>query len=192
MHVLWTLELDTAVEAGLHQRGVQGRIISLSPLPMLLLKQSMSALRAVSAHHWVISSFPSTSDGKPFLIGLLSKSSCPSLFSCLGFTLSRCRTLHLDLFNFMRFLWAHFPSLVPLDVILSFCCANCTTFLGAKPAEGALNPTVYAIKEDIEEHLSWDRAQRDTTCHLPPPGHKAIVPNSLCPSSQSLTLLISG
>jgi len=41
---------------------------------------------------------------------------------------------------------------VPLYVIPSFCCINCIAQLGviSKLAEGALNPIIYAIDEDVE------------------------------------------
>ncbi|PKU42935.1 hypothetical protein llap_6755 [Limosa lapponica baueri] len=45
---------------------------------------------------------------------------------------------------------------VPLDAILSLGYVNCTTQLGiiCKLAEGALNPTVYAIDENIKQYWS--------------------------------------
>ncbi|KAF4788894.1 hypothetical protein TURU_157112 [Turdus rufiventris] len=77
---------------------------------------------------------------------------------------------------------------IPLDGIPFFCCANCITQLGAicKLAKGALDPTVCVTDEDIEEHLSQDRALRDTTHHLPPPGQGTIVHNSLAASIQPI------
>ncbi|KAK4806259.1 LOW QUALITY PROTEIN: hypothetical protein QYF61_013403 [Mycteria americana] len=54
---------------------------------------------------------------------------------------------------------------VPLDDIPSFWCVNCTTQLGVicKLAEGALNPTVYVVDEDIGQHWSQYRPLRDPT-----------------------------
>ena len=56
---------------------------------------------------------------------------------------------------------------VPLDVISSLRRVNCTTQLSVicKLAEGTLNPVVYVIDEDIEQHGSQYGPLRDTTCH---------------------------
>ena len=43
--------------------------------------------------------------------GLLSSRSAPSLYWCMGLFLPRCRTLHLPLLNFIRFLCAQLSSL---------------------------------------------------------------------------------
>ncbi|PKU40563.1 testosterone 17-beta-dehydrogenase 3-like [Limosa lapponica baueri] len=68
------------------------------------------------------------------------------------------------------------PVQIPLDGILSLRHVNCTTQIGVicKLAEGALDPTVYVIDEDIEQYWSQYRPLRDTTCHQPPSGHRAI------------------
>ncbi|KAK4829273.1 hypothetical protein QYF61_002665 [Mycteria americana] len=44
------------------------------------------------------------------------------------------------------------PVKVPLDGIPSLKCINCTTHLGVicKPAESALNPTVYVVDEEAK------------------------------------------
>ncbi|KAK4829013.1 hypothetical protein QYF61_001769 [Mycteria americana] len=62
---------------------------------------------------------------------------------------------------------------VPLDGILSLRCVNCSTQLGVvcKLAEGALDPTVYVIDEDIKQYWSQYGPLRDTTCHRSPSGH---------------------
>ncbi|KAK4817066.1 hypothetical protein QYF61_027095 [Mycteria americana] len=56
---------------------------------------------------------------------------------------------------------------VPLDGIPSLRRVNCTTQLGViyKFAEGALDPTVYVIDEDIKQYWSQYRPLRDTTHH---------------------------
>ncbi|KAK4826357.1 hypothetical protein QYF61_007951 [Mycteria americana] len=56
---------------------------------------------------------------------------------------------------------------VPLDDFLSFWHVNRTTQLGVicKCAEGALDPTVYIIAENIKQHWSQYGPLRDTTCH---------------------------
>ena len=67
------------------------------------------------------------------------------------------------------------PLLQPLQVTLdgfpSFQHINRTTQLGVihKLAEGALDAIVLVIDEDVEEHRSQDRPQRNTACDQPPP-----------------------
>ncbi|KAK4806258.1 hypothetical protein QYF61_013402 [Mycteria americana] len=58
---------------------------------------------------------------------------------------------------------------------------NCTTQLGVfcKLAEGALNPTVYVVDEDIKQDWSQYGPLRDTTRYWFPLGHWAIDRNSL-------------
>ncbi|KAK4818966.1 LOW QUALITY PROTEIN: hypothetical protein QYF61_022633 [Mycteria americana] len=55
----------------------------------------------------------------------------------------------------------------PLDGIPSLRCVNHTTQLGVvcKLAEGALDPTAYAVDEDIKQYWSQYGPLRDTTCH---------------------------
>ena len=54
-----------------------------------------------------------------------------------------------------------------LDGIPSLRCVNRTTQLGVicKLAEGALDPTVYVIDEDIKQYWSQYGPLRDTTRH---------------------------
>ena len=54
--------------------------------------------------------FPSPRTSKSFPAGLLTRSS-HSLYSYLGLSQHKCKTLHLILLNLMVFLWAYFPSL---------------------------------------------------------------------------------
>ncbi|PKU48778.1 serine-rich hypothetical protein [Limosa lapponica baueri] len=69
------------------------------------------------------------------------------------------------------------PLLKPVQVqkvgISSLKCVNHTTQFDVvcKLAEGALNPTVYVIDEDVEQYWSQYGPLRDTTCHQPPSGH---------------------
>ncbi|KAK4822534.1 hypothetical protein QYF61_015540 [Mycteria americana] len=62
---------------------------------------------------------------------------------------------------------------VPLDGIPSLRHVNHTTQLGVvcELVEGALNPTVCVIDEDIKQYWSQYGPLRDTTCHQPPSGH---------------------
>lgn len=48
-------------------------------------------------------------------------------------------------------------------------------------AEGALNPIVYVLDKNLEEHWNQDR----TSCHRPP-GYKAINHNSLAMTFQAI------
>ena len=65
-----------------------------------------------------------------------------------------CRTLHLALLNLMGPLLKLFQ--VPLGGILFLRRVNHTTHLSVicKLSEGALNPTVYVIDEDIKQYWS--------------------------------------
>ncbi|KAK4825071.1 hypothetical protein QYF61_023075, partial [Mycteria americana] len=77
-----------------------------------------------------------------------------------------CRTLPLALLDLMRFTWAHFSSLSrSLWMAFRPSGVNRTAQLGVicKLAEGALDPTVYVIDEDIEQHWSQYRSLRDMT-----------------------------
>ena len=63
------------------------------------------------------------------------------------------------------------PDYGPPDGLFSYQCIDCNAQLGVihKLAEGALNATVYAVDEDVEEHRSQDRPLSDTACDRPPP-----------------------
>ena len=56
---------------------------------------------------------------------------------------------------------------VPLDGILSLRHVDRTTQLGVicKLAEGALNPAIYVIDEDIKQYWSQYGPLKDTICH---------------------------
>jgi len=57
---------------------------------------------------------------------------------------------------------------VPLDGIPSFWCVDCSTQLGVicNLAEGALDPTVYVIDNNIKQHWFQQGPLRGTSCHL--------------------------
>jgi len=60
-----------------------------------------------------------------------------------------------------------------------------------KLAEGTLDPTVYVICKDIEEHWFQNRPLEDNTRDQPPLGHRAIDNNPLTgPSNQFFIHLI--
>ncbi|KAJ7404971.1 testosterone 17-beta-dehydrogenase 3-like [Willisornis vidua] len=75
---------------------------------------------------------------------------------------------------------------VPLEHIPFFCCVSFTAQLHVicKLAEGALDPSVCAIDEDIKKCQSQDRALRDNTHHQPPSECRAIDHGSLAASIQ--------
>ncbi|KAK4826482.1 hypothetical protein QYF61_009478 [Mycteria americana] len=155
--VLRAPELEAALQVGSHQ----SRAEEQNHLPQPAGHASFDAAQDIvgclgcectlSAHvQLFIHQYPQSLSS-----GLPSITSSPSL------------TLHLALLNLMRFTGAHFLSLSRslLDDILSLRRVNRTTQLGViwKLAEGALNPTVYVIDEDIKQY--WSQPLRDTTCH---------------------------
>ncbi|KAF4803594.1 hypothetical protein TURU_014878 [Turdus rufiventris] len=67
--------------------------------------------------------------------------------------------------------WQHatpvqYNSKVPLDGTLSFKGINCTTQLGVicKLAEGAFDPAVHVIDEDIKQYWCHHRTLKDNSC----------------------------
>ena len=66
--------------------------------------------------------------------------------------MTQVQALHLDSFNLMSFLWAHCSACLSVR-IPSFGRAGCTMQLGVTcKSEGALNPSVDVIDEDVKEH----------------------------------------
>ena len=96
-----------------------------------------------------------------------------------------CRTLHWALLNFTRFPWAYFSSQSRSLWMASLPSKhiNCTTQLGVihKLAEGALNPTVSVINQDIEKYWSQYGPLRD-----PPSLSALLVTSNLTSASLSL------
>ncbi|KAK4828525.1 hypothetical protein QYF61_026947 [Mycteria americana] len=100
----------------------------------------------------------------------------------LGVAHTQVQDLALGPVELMRFTWAHFLSLSrPLH-------ANCTIQLGvvSKLVEGALDPTVYVIDEDIKQYWSQYGPLRDTTCHQYPSEHGAVDHYPLDATIQSI------
>ena len=58
------------------------------------------------------------------------------------------------------------PVQVPLDGVPSFYCVNCTSQLGVirNLVDSALNPAIYFIDKDVEEHWAQDRPLWHITC----------------------------
>lgn len=86
------------------------------------------------------------------------------------------------LLNCMRFSWVHIS-------VLSLWMAShpsvATALLSlVSSAEAAVDLTVPLVK--IRVHQSQDRALRESTCHQPPPEHKAINHNFLAVSIQPI------
>jgi len=77
---------------------------------------------------------------------------------------------------------------VPLDGILYFCYLNRPNQLGviSKLAEGALNPIIYVIDQDVKEYWTQDRPLGDTTSYQNSSGHKAIDHNPLTVTIQPI------
>ena len=78
------------------------------------------------------------------------KIACPQL---------KCKILHLDLLNFIKFTWAYCSSLsraLSLNGIPSLWCVDHNPQLGVinKLAESGLDPTVNVIDEDMKEYWS--------------------------------------
>ena len=71
----------------------------------------LAFLVATRAHGWLMVNLSSTSTPRSLSTELLSSKSAPSLYWCMGLLLPRCRTLHLPLLNFIRFLCAQLSSL---------------------------------------------------------------------------------
>jgi len=92
----------------------RGRIILLCLLAALHLTQPrvLSTFFAAGAHCWLMVNLVSTRTSRGFSANLLSSWAAPSIYWCMGLSLPRCRTLHFPLLNCMRFLSAHFSSLL--------------------------------------------------------------------------------
>ncbi|KAK4823973.1 hypothetical protein QYF61_008592 [Mycteria americana] len=122
------------------------------------------AFWAVSAHCQLMSSFSFTSIPSPSLQGCSQ-----SLHPLAWVALTQVQDLALGLIEPHEVHKSPLLQLVhvPLDGILSLRRVNRTTQLGVicKLAEGALDPTVYVIDEDIKQYWSQYRPLRDITCH---------------------------
>ena len=82
---------------------------------------------------------------------------------------------------------------VPLGAIPSFCCISCTTQLGVicKLPEEALNPIIYVMDRDVEEHQSQDGPLGNTTHEHSPPAQRAIANNPLVTTTQTIPCPLS-
>lgn len=142
----------------------KGRITSpdLLATPLLVQPRIQLAAWTASTHCMIMSNFLSMRTSKFFSSRLLDTMFLSQSVFMSGIFLSL--VLHLDLVLFQLFevpvdLLFKFVQ-VPLSGIPSFRCVSCTVQLhvSCQPAECALNFTVHVIDEDIEEHLSQDRA----------------------------------
>lgn len=79
--------------------------------PLLIKLRIPLALQAACTQWWFVSSSSSTRTSKSFVTGLLSVSSSPSLYVCLGLPQPYCSTLRLALLNLIRFTQFHFVHL---------------------------------------------------------------------------------
>ncbi|KAK4810782.1 hypothetical protein QYF61_008754, partial [Mycteria americana] len=134
----------------------RGRITSLDLLAILCLMQPRIPLAlAARAHCWLMFNLVSTRTPRSFSARLLSSWVAPSIYWCLGLFLPKCRTWHFPWLNCMRFLSAHFSSL-----LRSLWVAARPSGISASPpsfgvisklAEGTLCPSIHIINEDVEQ-----------------------------------------
>ncbi|KAK4824889.1 hypothetical protein QYF61_021129 [Mycteria americana] len=125
------------------------------------------AFWAASAHCWLMSNFSSIIVPKSFSAGLLSIPASPQSVQILVIALTQVQDLALGLVELHEVHRGPLLKLVkvPLDGIPSLKGISCTTRLGVicKLAEGALNPTAYAINKDTERYQSQHGPLRGTT-----------------------------
>ena len=104
------------LHAALHLGPHESRAEADNPLPALWnssvdTAQGTAGLPGHKRTLLACASFSSTRTPKTFSAGLLSRISSPSLYSYLGLSQPKCRSLHLALLNISRFRRAHFSSL---------------------------------------------------------------------------------
>ncbi|KAK4824277.1 hypothetical protein QYF61_012837 [Mycteria americana] len=175
--VLRTPELDAVLQVGSHQRGAEGQYHLPRPAGHASFgaAQDMGGRvgceRTLPVHVWLfIYQYPQVLLGRAALNPFIPQ---PVLIA--GVAPTQVQDLVLGLVE------PHEVHIVPLlqlvqvllDGILSLRHVNRTTQLGVicKLAEGALNPTVCVIDEDIKQYWSQYGPLRDTTCHRSPSGH---------------------
>ncbi|KAK4828118.1 hypothetical protein QYF61_023916 [Mycteria americana] len=164
-------ELDAVLQVGSHQSGVEGQ----NHLPQPAGHASFDAAQdtvgllgcesTLLAHiQLFIHQYPQVLLHRDALKPFISQ---PVLI--LGVALTQVQDLALGLVEPHE---VHMGPLfklvqVPLDGIPSLGHVNHTIQLGVvcKLAEGALDPTVYVIDEDIKQYWSQYGLLRDTTCH---------------------------
>jgi len=80
------------------------------------------------------------------------------------------------------------PVQVPLSGIPSYYSVNCSTYFGVIciPIEGALDPIIYIIHEDVKEYQSQDGPLRGTTPDQMPAGLRALDNTTLATSIQTI------
>ncbi|KAK4825246.1 hypothetical protein QYF61_025645, partial [Mycteria americana] len=168
--VLRTPELNTVLQVGSHQSGVEGQNPLIQPAghtPFDAAQDTVGLLgceRTLLAHvHLFIHQYPQVllrrAALSPFIPQpVLILGVAPTQVQDLALGLVEPHDVHTGpLFQLVQ---------VPLDGIPSLRRVNCTTQLGVacKLAEGALDPTVYVIDGDIKQYWSHYRPLRDTTC----------------------------
>jgi len=135
------------------------------------------AIQAARAHCWLMFSLSSIRTQKSFSVGLISMSSTPSLYPCLGFPQPKC-TLHLVLLTLVRLTWTQFPSLCRPLWIASLPPEVSTALLSWVSPENSLRPQtipiIYATDKDVKDHRSQDWPLGDITHDWPLPRHRII------------------
>ena len=160
--VLGTPGLDTLLQMGPHRAEERETIPSLSSAATLLLMQPriLSAFQAASAHCWLMYSFFIYQNSQVLLCrafnyeffsqSVLTSGTAPTQGQHLAPDLVEPHLVHMGL----PFKLAE----VSVDGTPSQCITNCTTQISVacKCAEGVLDPTVYVIDKDVEEHQFQD------------------------------------
>ncbi|KAK4805635.1 hypothetical protein QYF61_009861 [Mycteria americana] len=178
--VLRTLELDTVLQVGSHQSRAEGQ----NQLPHPAGHASFDAAHqkkdtvgflgcehTLPAHvQLFIHQYPQV-----LLHRAALKQFIPQPVLILGVALTQVQDLALGLVEPHEVHMGPLLELVhvPLDGISSLRSVSCTTPFGVicKFAEGALDPTVYVVDEDIKQYWSQYGPLRDTNCHCSPCGH---------------------
>lgn len=117
------------------------------------------AFQAASAHCWLMLNFSSTRTPTSFSTGPLSRISSPSLHTHLGLLQPKCKPLHIDLLNLIRFTRAHFSSLSGSLWMASLPSAANLLWVHSIPSSMSL------IKE-VQEYWSQDCPLGDTVTSL--------------------------
>ena len=143
---------------------------------------------ATRAHCWLMVNlwFPSTP--RSLFTELLSSRSAPSLYWCMGLFLPRCRTLHLLLLNFIRFVSAQLSGLSRsrwMAAQPSGVSANSSQFcVISKLVEGTLCPFIQVIDEEVEQDWAKYWALENPASWRPPTTFYATDDNPLSSAIQ--------
>jgi len=167
-------------------------ITSLFLLATLFLTQvrMLWAFLATWAHCWLVFSRLSTNTPRSFSARQLSSHSSPSLLALHGVVVTKMQDPALGLVE------PHTaglgpsiqPDLIPLQSLPTLEQIDTPTQLGVICilTEGALNPLIQTIGNDVKQNWPQYRALGNTTPDWPPPGFNSVHHNSLGPAFQSI------